>query len=128
MCHQQNIVPRKHKCFLMNFTFLSPIIDMAREWWAVQWRGRHLWLGYKDVASKRQWEMPLVRCFYTAEADQQELVLSSSILWLKGPYLSFSNLSCRLQWSSLGLLGRTLLLLPPSALTVACLNLLAQTS
>ena len=82
-----------------------PIIDMMWEIWTVQWRGCCLWLRYKDVASKRQQEMPLVRCFYTAQTDQQELVLSSSILWLRDPYLSFfSSLSYRLQWSCTDLL------------------------
>jgi len=40
--------------------------------------------------------MPLAWCFYTAGTDQQELVLSFSILWLKDPYLLFLLLKSEL--------------------------------
>lgn len=53
---------------------------------------------YKDVVIKRCQKVPLLWCFYTAETEWPELVLSSSILWLKNPHFSFfSSLSCRLQ-------------------------------
>lgn len=124
------VFPDNNSAFPRTLPFSFPLItDMASEMWAVQCRG---WLGYKDVANKRQQEMPSVWCSISVIPQQREINRRWSFPpvscgWRTLTLSSFSSrLSGKLQWGCTSLLGKTLPLLRPSAHMATCFSLPAQ--
>lgn len=120
------VFPDNNRAFPRTLPFSFPLItDMASDVGCTM--QRMVWL-QRCGKQKTTGNAISVMLFHTAETEQQEMVLSSGVLWLKDLYPLFLLVMSKWQVAvgCTSLLGKTLPLLYPSAHMATCFSLPAR--